>query len=124
MRSGPWWGTGDVTDLDEQPGRTGGTDAMKSEQAGAGGGHELGELLVRFLLAPVGLLQVGHHLQRDTLAGLAHDVTRSDTGQDLAGLCRGQVFLGSTGHDLQQQCVQLAHDPGVVLPDPAAPIDQ
>ena len=42
--------TGDVADLDQQPGRAGGSDAGQVEQAGAGRGEELREFLVAAFL--------------------------------------------------------------------------
>jgi len=48
---------GDVADLDQQPGRTGGSDAVQVQQPGAGRFDQLGELLVGGLGAGVDLLQ-------------------------------------------------------------------
>jgi hypothetical protein len=44
---------GDVADLDQESGGAGGPDAVEVQQPGAGGGDELGELIVGGLLARV-----------------------------------------------------------------------
>ena len=71
---------GDVADLDQQPGSTGGADAVQVKQAGAGGPDQCLEFLVRRLGAGVDLLQVHYQLHRDALAGLRDDIARTNAG--------------------------------------------
>lgn len=115
---------GDVTDLDQQPCGTGGSDAVQVQQAGAGLLDQLGELLVRGLLPRIDLLQVSDQLGRDPATGLADDVSWSDLGQQRLGLRRGQVPLRPAGDQLEQQLVQLAGLAGVVLTQRPPPVDQ
>ena len=49
---------GDVADLDQQPGRTGGSDPVQVQQRGSGLGQQRLELFVRGLGAPVDSLEV------------------------------------------------------------------
>jgi len=44
---------GDVADLDQQPGGTGGSDAVQVQQSGAGGSDQIAQLLVGRLLPDV-----------------------------------------------------------------------
>ena len=65
---------GDVADLDQQPGRTGRSDAVQVQQAGPGGRDQVDEFLVGGLLAGIDPLQVGDELGGDAFAGLAGGV--------------------------------------------------
>ena len=96
----------------------------RSSSAGAGRGDQLAQLLVRGLLAGVDPFEVGDQLGGDPAPGLAGGVARSDLRQQCLGLGRGQVLLRPAGDQLQQQVVQLADHPGVVLTQRPAPVDQ
>ena len=63
---------GDVADLDQQPGGTGGADAVQVEQRRCRCHRQVDEFLVRGLLALVDPLEVDDQLERDPLSGLAH----------------------------------------------------
>ena len=115
---------GDVADLDQQPGRAGGADAVQVHQAGAGRGDQLGEFLVRGLLALIDPLEVADQLGGDPPTGLAGDVARADRGQQGLGLGGGQVLLRTARDQFQQQVVDLGHLAGVVITQRAAPVDQ
>jgi hypothetical protein len=71
----------------------GGADAGQVEQSGAGGGDQLGELLVRGLLPLIDPLQVTDQLRRDPTSGLAGGIAGPDRGQQCLGLPGGQVLL-------------------------------
>ena len=82
------------------------------------------ELLVRGLLAGIDPLQVADQLGGDPAPGLARGVTGPDLGQQRLGLGRGQVLLRPARDQLEQQVVQLADHPGVVLTQRPASVDQ
>lgn len=95
---------------------------MQSGRGGPGLAWQGGQFFVRGLLTQVEPLEVGDELSRDTLSGLADDVPRPNTGEDLADLGRGQVALGPTRYQFQQKRMQLIDLVGVLLPDGAAPV--
>jgi len=72
---------GDVADLDQQPGRTGGSDAVHVHECGAGGGDQLFQLGVGGLLALVDPFQVADQLRGHAAAGLAGGVAGPDLGE-------------------------------------------
>ena len=98
---------GDVADLDQQPGRPGGSDAGQVQQAGPGGGDELTEFLVRGLLPGVDPLQISDELRGDPAPGLPGHIALPDLGQQSFGLGCGQVLLRTTRDQLEQQMMQL-----------------
>jgi hypothetical protein len=59
---------GDVTDLDQQPSRPRGSDALQLGERAAGSGEELAQFLVGGLLALVNPLKVTEQLGSDPLA--------------------------------------------------------
>jgi hypothetical protein len=72
---------GDVTDLDEQSGCAGWTDAMQLSECAAGRGEQFAEFFVGGLLAPLGSLQVTDQLGGHALARLAGGIARPDSRQ-------------------------------------------
>lgn len=115
---------GDVTDLDEEPGRAGGPDPVQAGQGRARRGEQLSQLLVRGLLAGIDPLEVAHQLGRDPPTGLARHTAWAHDRKQLLGLRGGQVLLRPGRDQLQQKVMQLRDDPGVVLPQGPAPVDQ
>ena len=92
---------GDVTDLDQEPGRSGGADAVQVQQPGAGGLEQGDELFVGLLLALIDPLEIDDQFESDPLAELPDIVFWSDAGEDLAGLGGGQVLLRTACDKLQ-----------------------
>ncbi len=88
---------GDVADLDQQPGGAGGADAVQVHQRGPGGCHQLAQLLVRSLLAPVDPLQVGDQLRGDPATGLAGCVARTDLRQQALAWAAERSFFAPPG---------------------------
>jgi len=88
---------------------------VQVEQPGAGALDVCDEFLVGCLLALVDPLEVDDELHGVLLAGLAHHVSGSDTGQQLARLGDREVTLCSAGDELDQELVELADHPGVLL---------
>ncbi|WP_238148750.1 hypothetical protein [Serinicoccus sediminis] len=127
VQEAKWCPVGEAADLaglDEQHRGAGGVDAVRVQQAGAGLAQGGGQGLIGVLGAGVDLLQVGHELDGQGLAGLARGVLRADGGEDLAGLPGGEVDLGSAGDELQQQAVDLGDLARVLLTEHAASVDQ
>ena len=105
-------------------GSTGGPDAVQVHQVGASGGHEHFELLVGGLAAGVDAFQVRDQLGGDPTPDLAGGIAGTDPGQQDLGLGGGKVLLRPTRNELEQQLVQLAGHPSVVLTQRATPVDQ
>ena len=79
-------------------------------------GDQLLELSVRGLAALVDPLEVADQLhQAYPSAGLACGVTGTDLRQQGLGLRGGEVLLRPARDQLEQQLVQLADHPGVVI---------
>jgi hypothetical protein len=97
---------GHVADVTEQAGRAGGADAVQLEQRASGRLDELAELVVRGLDPLVDADELADQLRRELAAGLAHQVTRPDRGQQRLSLGRGQERLRPTRDQLDQQPVQ------------------
>ena len=74
---------GDVPDLDQQPGRTGGSDAVQLRERGAGLGEQLFEFFVGGLRALIDPLEIG-------------DQFRGNTRRVLPAVSRGRTFPSST----------------------------
>jgi hypothetical protein len=119
-----WPRSGNRVILDQQPGGTGRADPVQLHQAAPGRGDQLLELLVRGLAALIDPLQVADQLGGDPPPGLAGGVTRPDLGQQRLGLGRREVLLRTAGDQLQEQVMDLADHPGVVLTQGSAPVDQ
>jgi len=115
---------GDVTSLDQQPGSAGRSDPMQAGQRGPGGRKQRGKFLVGGLGALVDALQVADQLSCCLPARPACRITWADLGEQCFGLGRGQAFLGAAGDEFQQQLVQLADHPDVVLAQGPAPVSQ
>ncbi len=94
---------GDVTNLDEEPGRTGGADAVQIEQSGSRLRQQFGELLVGGFLAGIDPLEVTDQLGSHPASGLADGIAGTDLGEQRLGLSGGKVLLRPAGDQFQQQ---------------------
>ena len=80
--------------------------------------------LVGGLLADVDPLEIADQLGGHSAPGLAGGVAGTDLGEQGLGLGGGEVLLRPAGSQLQEQAMQLAGHPGVVLTQRSAPVDQ
>ena len=123
-RSGCGRESGDVADLDQAPGCTGGADAVQVHQPGPGRSHELAQLFVGGLLPGVDPFQVCDELGCEASAGLAGHLTWPDLSQQLLGLGGGEILLRPAGDQLQQQGVQLGDLAGVLVTELTAAVGE
>ncbi len=72
---------GDVTDLDEQPGSTGGSDAVQLRQRGAGRREQRFEFLVGGFRAFIDPLEISDQFGSNPAPGLARGVAGADFSQ-------------------------------------------
>ena len=101
-----------------------GADPVQVHQGDPRGGDQVGQLLVRGLLALVDPFEVGDQLGGDATASLAGGITWADRCQERPGLGCGQVLLHSAGNQLEQQVVHLRHLAGALLAQRPPTVDQ
>ena len=85
---------------------------MQLEQGAAGGLDEFAELSGRDLHPLADPIQFSDQFGGQPAAGLTHQITRTDGGQQGFGLGRGQERLGPARDQLDQQPVQPVHRQG------------
>jgi len=105
---------GDVTDVAEQPRRSGRADPVQPHQVAAGLGEQGGQLLLRRLDPSVDDVEFIDQLGGQVPAGLTDHVTGGHVSEQGPGLPCGQGLLRPAGHELDQQPVQPidGHRPG------------
>ena len=88
---------GYVSDLDDQPGGTGWSDAVEVEQLAAGRADQLDQFLVGGLLAGVDPLEVADQFRSDLPAGLPGHIAWPDLGQQRLAWAADRSFFAPPG---------------------------